>query len=126
MFQFSDYPLKPAPTTSASQLEEKPGERRAGEFPTRPFSVNEIPAPFAQNPDPTDVARAKYTVDSGNSEDIWPHPSTNGNIFATRFRTVFFFFLPKCVFFPLHIPKERKEKEKVNQTEFGGAPLQGN
>lgn len=33
MFQFSDYPLKPAPTTSASQLEKNQKKGGKGNFP---------------------------------------------------------------------------------------------
>lgn len=49
MFQFSDYPLKPAPTTSASQFEKKPQGRHSphGRSPLMksPLLSPQIPIP---------------------------------------------------------------------------------
>lgn len=70
MFQFSDYPLKPAPTTSASQLEKNQKNGGKGNFPQGRSPLMKSPLLSPPNPNPTDVACAKYTVDSGSSEDI--------------------------------------------------------
>lgn len=45
MFQFSDYPLKPAPTTSASQLEKNQKKGGKGNFPQGRSPLMKPPPP---------------------------------------------------------------------------------
>lgn len=114
MFQFSDYPLKPAPTTSASQLEKNQKKGGKGNFPQgrsplmkSPLLSPQIPIPRMLRVQNILLIQAALKISSPLAPSNWRE------CFCKALSHSFFFSPSEC--FTLQTPKWRKKRKKKKQ-----------